>query len=207
MREENKVIMLAKVVIPIIVLIQFVQVNGLAVKVTHKVKFDVSIGGQERGTITLGLFGEVAPKTVKNFITLADRGHNGYGYRGTKFHRIIANFMIQGGDVTNNNGTGGLSIYGTTFADENFTILHTEPGMLSMANAGKDTNGSQFFITTAQTKWLDGKHTVFGKVIAGMDVVRAIERITTDSYDRPLQDVVIENSVVEPVNMFVNVQQ
>lgn len=187
--------------------IHFSSVDSLAVKITHKVRFDISIGGREAGTVTLGLFGDVAPKTVKNFVTLAERGHNGYGYKGTKFHRVIPNFMIQGGDVTNNDGTGGLSIYGQTFPDENFAIQHAEPGMLSMANAGKDTNGSQFFITTSPTRWLDGKHTAFGKVIAGMDVVRAIERIPTGRNDKPEQDVIIDNSTVEPVDLFINVHQ
>ncbi|XP_015786549.1 peptidyl-prolyl cis-trans isomerase-like [Tetranychus urticae] len=182
--------------------------DSLAVKITHKVKFDVSIGGRSAGTITLGLFGDVAPKTVKNFVTFAGRGHNGYGYRGSRFHRVIANFMIQGGDVTNHDGTGGLSIYGRTFPDENFLVQHKEPGMLSMANAGKDTNGSQFFITTVPARWLDNKHTVFGKVIAGMDIVRAIERLQTNAQnDAPIQNVIIENSVVEEVNQFINLRQ
>lgn len=183
------------------------KVDCLAVKVTHRVYFDVSIGGQPVGTITLGLFGDVAPKTVKNFVTFASRGHNGHGYRGSRFHRVIANFMIQGGDVTNNDGTGGFSIYGDTFPDESFHIHHTEPGILSMANAGKDTNGSQFFITTIPTPWLNNKHTAFGKVVAGMDVVRAIERVTTNKANWPLQDVIIENSRVEEVNQFVNMNQ
>ncbi|XP_074602331.1 peptidyl-prolyl cis-trans isomerase 6-like [Brevipalpus obovatus] len=183
------------------------SVDSLAVKVTHRVKFDVSIGGRDVGTITLGLFGDVAPKTVKNFVTLADRGFEGYGYRGTPFHRVVPNFMIQGGDVTQHNGYGGLSIYGERFPDENFLIKHSEPGMLSMANSGKDSNGSQFFITTVQAPWLDGKHVVFGKVVAGMDVVRSIEKVATDRNDQPLLKVIIENSSVEPVQQFVNLTQ
>jgi len=166
-------------------------------KVTHEVTFDLAIGDNAIGSVTIGLFGKTVPKTVKNFFELAQKPE-GEGYKGSAFHRVIKDFMIQGGDFTRGDGTGGRSIYGERFADENFKLKHYGAGWLSMANAGKDTNGSQFFITVKKTPWLDGRHVVFGKVVKGMSVVRQVENTRTGAQDRPAQAVkIVDTHTVE----------
>jgi cyclophilin family peptidyl-prolyl cis-trans isomerase len=161
---------------------------------TESKEMTVAVIKTNMGTIEIELFAKETPKTVENFVGLANKGY----YNGVIFHRVIDNFMIQGGDPTGT-GRGGASFWGGKFADEIVPSLkHDQPGILSMANAGPNTNGSQFFITVVATPWLDGKHTVFGKVINGMDVVYAISKVKTSKPgDKPLKDVVMEKVTIE----------
>lgn len=159
--------------------------------ITDKVWFEIQIGSKIIGKIEIGLFGKTVPKTVKNFCQLAASQTTGWGYKNSIFHRVIKDFMIQGGDFTRHDGTGGASIYGDKFNDENFKLKHYGPGWLSMANSGPNTNGSQFFITTVKTAWLDGRHVVFGKVLSGMEVVKEIEDTPCLPGDKPKEDVKI----------------
>ncbi|KAJ1568946.1 peptidyl-prolyl cis-trans isomerase cpr6 [Cladochytrium tenue] len=169
-----------------------------------RVFMDLSIGGEPAGRVVFELYADAVPRTAANFLELCrgDRVSEATGrrlsYKGSTFHRVIKGFMIQGGDFTNHDGTGGESIYGDRFEDEAFTFKHDRPGLLSMANAGPGTNGSQFFVTTVPTAHLDGKHVVFGEVVKGMSIIRRIEHGATGENDRPVEKVVVEDAGVVP---------
>lgn len=156
--------------------------------------FDIEIGGKATGRIEMELKMDVVPKTAQNFLALCS-GERGFGYQGSPFHRVIPSFMCQGGDFTRQNGTGGKSIYGNTFADENFALKHMGPGILSMANCGPNTNGSQFFLCTTATPHLDGRHVVFGQVVNGYSVVKAMEAVGSGG-GNTRHKVVVSNSGV-----------
>lgn len=156
--------------------------------------FDIVQGDVKLGRIVMQLYMDVTPKTSGNFKAICTGdNHDKLTYKGSIFHRVIKDFMIQGGDITNSDGTGGKSIYGDNFEDENFNIKHTRCGLLSMANSGPNSNGSQFFITSKETPHLDGKHVVFGEVVEGMDIVRLIESVEKGESDKPKQDIIIED--------------
>lgn len=169
-------------------------------EITHRVYLDIDIEGEHLGRIVIGLYGQVVPKTVENFRALCtgEKGKGAKGkplhYKGTPFHRIVSGFMIQGGDIVYRDGRGYESIYGGTFADENFRVKHSHAGVVSMVNSGPDSNGSQFFITTIKASWLDGEHVVFGKVIQGMDAVYAIEGGAGTYSGKPRKKVTIAES-------------
>jgi cyclophilin family peptidyl-prolyl cis-trans isomerase len=156
------------------------------------VYLDMTTSSEFLGRIVIKLFSDITPHTCENFKVLCSNKNRNESYIGSPIHRVIKGFMIQGGDFTNGNGTGGHSIYGEKFPDENFKLRHDRPGLLSMANSGPDTNGSQFFITVDETEHLDGKHVVFGEVVSGFEIVKHIEQIRTDSSDRPTTDVKIK---------------
>lgn len=168
-------------------------------KVTSQVYMKFRHGKEPLGRVVIGLFGEEAPRTVENFRQLCINGVNGMSYSGSYIHRIIERFLIQGGDVVTGDGQGAISIYGDHFEDENTAINHTGPGFLGMANRGPDTNGCQFYVTCMATPWLNGKHTIFGKVVEEQGIIHAIEKVKTDSDDRPLKPVVITECGDEPL--------
>jgi len=165
-----------------------------------KVYFRVSADGEDLGQINFELFDEAVPRTVANFVGLASgQNQKGYTYKNSIFHRVIPNFMLQGGDFTNFDGTGGESIYGPSFEDENFVVKHASPGLLSMANSGPDTNGSQFFVTTVKTPWLDGKHVVFGRVDdqQSFDIVKRIESLGSPSGKTSKQILITDSGILQ----------
>ena len=183
-------------VIILAILLALVCAEKTMAPVTHEVYFDIQVDGKDSGRVTVGLFGTVVPETVHNFVDIAAgtvEGEDGTAltYTGNSFHRIIPNFMAQAGDITNGDGTGGMSIFGRKFPDENFLLSHDRDHVLSMANSGADTNGSQFFITFQKTPWLNGKHVVFGEVIDGFETLHAMEAVGSPN-GKPKKSVLIK---------------
>tara|TARA_B100001094_G_C18155521_1_gene786196 strand:+ start:1361 stop:2038 length:678 start_codon:yes stop_codon:yes gene_type:complete len=166
--------------------------KNLKVKKNSNIYFLIKIDNDSNVyKLVFELFDDIVPKTCKNFRILSTKGIKHKSYKNSNFHRVIKDFMIQGGDIINGNGTGKISIYGNNFEDENFKILHDREGLLSMANSGPNTNGSQFFITTNKASHLDNKHVVFGKIIKGIDIIKKIENLKTDNNDKPYNKVKI----------------
>ncbi|XP_058819860.1 peptidyl-prolyl cis-trans isomerase, rhodopsin-specific isozyme [Topomyia yanbarensis] len=176
-----------------------VNAQAATFRVTSQVFMDVSIDGKERGRMIIGLFGEEAPRTVANFREICINGIDGISYKGSRFHRVIQKFIIQGGDIVSGDGHGSISIYGKYFDDENLNINHTGSGFVAMANRGPNTNGCQFYITTLPAPWLNGKHTIFGKVLDGQGIVHKIEQQKTDTDDYPLPTIIIDDCGDEPM--------
>ncbi|XP_059060505.1 peptidyl-prolyl cis-trans isomerase, rhodopsin-specific isozyme-like isoform X1 [Achroia grisella] len=176
----------------------FYLVRARQFRVTDQVYLDIRDENKDLGRVVIGLFGDLAPKAVKNFKVLATNGINGMSYKGTSFNRIIKRFMIQGGDVVSDDGTGSVSIYGESFEDENLDTQHSSAGFVSMANKGRNTNGCQFIITTIGTPWLDNLHTIVGKIVEGQNVVHVVEHTPTDAQDRPTRRVYIADCGLLP---------
>ncbi|XP_041987137.1 peptidyl-prolyl cis-trans isomerase, rhodopsin-specific isozyme-like [Aricia agestis] len=179
-----------------------VAISGRQFRVTDQVYLDIEVDDEPLGRIVIGLFGDLAPKAVKNFKVLATKGIKGKSYKRTIFTRVIKRFMVQGGDIVSNDGYGSLSIYGEKFDDENLDTEHTGAGFVSMANKGKNTNGCQFIITVKGTPWLDGLHTVIGKVVEGQKVVHLMENTPTDMDDRPTKRIVIADCGLVPTDPY-----
>ncbi|XP_062551088.1 peptidyl-prolyl cis-trans isomerase, rhodopsin-specific isozyme isoform X2 [Armigeres subalbatus] len=182
-----------------VVLTLIASTHSATFTVTSQVFMDVSINGKEEGRVIIGMFGEEAPKTVDNFRHICIHGIDGISYKGSRFHRVINKFMVQGGDIVSGDGHGSVSIYGKYFEDENLHINHSSSGFIAMANRGPNTNGCQFYITTVPAPWLNGKHTIFGKVLDGHGVVHKVEQQKTDTDDYPVPTIIIEDCGDHPM--------